>query len=755
MSTVRITSRKFYNNFKNDNTFSSNTTDYTPNLTAVLLDYCRIEMELELSWESVATSINSWNVIFRSSGNYEISTNNGNFIQDGWAVNNVFHFFDDASSSTPTLIGTGTINFISDDGKYIFVSIPSSIAGIKTDSSIRAIANNVNNYNNSVVYTPNLIENNDTYTPNSLLNGTVTAFYSTNARSLTPVMMSYMGSNRSSYGEVSIQYLGEIGDYIQSYKIIHDFYVVPFNGDLNFLSGTNTLKHVFEIDFRDALSNPNTSKKAIFDGNLGSVGSYNETISQGIPNYTFESLFYNRQALAIEQQTTATIKIKGTFSGDTKYTVYFALNPLIVNENPFFDTFLLNYASNFVGLPLSNFSDNVITSLTSFVSADELTILATFNFTPQLQALLSENDAYLITVRIGDVSSTNANSDRVIFLADSSNFISVTENNGLININNIILTDYHGLTGISVPFYNEDGFFIDFDMSLDLNKQAFLSELSCDLVAINAENFFSLSRYVYDLQFTVVDGVQIINIDRTRGYLQSTDSDYNKVIINTADNIAGIQSYNGKLGFKINWLEWVENPSVDTIFYDDTKPFNNFNFKTSNYSNLNDYQIKLLFRATVRGLNPFGVITNQKYQFFSESFRVYDYDKDDSVPPNIVATVETFSSDGSQNLNGNILTDSDTLFRITWVLSTPVSDVIGSTCVHRIELENQQGTNIFELSSFNPLITTTNNILKPLIGENFVKVYLSAGTIVSECLIDYTKIQRGLNYYLSGKITRI
>lgn len=755
MSKIRVTSRKFYNNFRNGGNFIDNISDFTTNLTGLVLDFCRVEIELDVSWESVASSLNSWNIKFRSTGNYEIINPSGNFITDGWAVGNVFDFFNDYST-TPTLVGRGTITFISDDGTYMFVSFPASIAGTTTDSAIVAVASDSANYNNAVVYTPNLIENNSTYTPNSLLNGNVTAFYSESARSLTPVAMDYFGNNRSTFGEATIQYIGEIGDYIQAYKITHNFYITPHTGELPFLDSTNTLKYVFNVDFRAALSNPNTSKKQTFDGNLGSVGNYGETISQGISDYEFLSLTYSRAALAIEQETDVTIKLKGSFNGNTQYTVYFSIIPNDTPDGEFFDIYKLAYNTNTVGSPTLVSPTDTITSLSSSLSGDELTIIAKIKFNNTIQSQISEENSYMIAVRVGDVTLNNSVSDRTIFLADTNNFISVTDNNGLIDITNINITDYHGVTGISVPFYNEDGFYIDYNMILDLNKQAFLTALSCDLVATNGVDFFSLGRYVYDLQATIVSGVQVINIDTNRGYLQSTQSDYNKVSLTTGANVAGFQEYHGRLGFKINWLEWVQNTAVDTIFYDATKPFNNLNFKTSNYSELNGYEIKLLFRATATGLNSFGVVTTQRYEFYSQKFRVYDYDKDDSIPPQIVATVETFSADGSLNLNGNILTDSDTLFKITWTLPNPVSDVIGSTAVHRIETENQLGTNIYELSSFNPLINVSNNILKPLNGENFVKLSVNlSGEIISECLIDYTKIQRGLNYYLSGKITRI
>lgn len=748
---LRVISSKFRNDFRNGTDFSLNTGDYTSNLTGIVLDLCQVEQVLEVSWDSESSSINNWVVTERSAGKYEVRRESGSFVDDGWTVGNKFDWFD-----STTLVTTGTITFISADGVYMFFdSIIAAVGfvGTKDDSSIKANASYTENYLNSIVYTPNLIENSSTYSAESLLNGKVSSWASDNARSLTPVVMNPVGLNRSTYGELTINYEGDVATYFQSFKIVHTFYIVPFyieSQDLFFFDGTNSLKYVFKADFRHVASNPNSAKVITFDTLLGSVGGFNETLVSGQSSYTIDSFNYlTSSSLAIQQDTDIEIKVAGTFDGNTKYTLYFSLLPpeeSYSTDAAFLDTFLLSSESGTVGSS-ATFS-GVIKAMSSSTSLGILTINATIGF----NTAVSGN--YLLALRIGDSSIASGNSNRVVLKVDEDEFVSVTNNNDLIIFNDITFKDYHQFEGSSLKLYNEDGFVVSFNFDLDLNKQAVIKSLSCDVVAYNGSQFFSLNNYLFDLNPTVVGGIQKISIDSNRGYFMESSSEYNAVELNDTTQAAGLQRYAGKLGCKINWLEWVKNNSVDSVFFDASKLNNNLNYKASNYSNENGYTIRVLFRATVEGLDTFGAITSQNYLFFSDEINVLDYLEDTTEVPRIVPYIETFSADGSVSLGGNLLADEDTLFRIKWVLTPPVASVLGSTCVMRIEESLQQGANIHELTNNLPEIDTVGNLLKPKTGFSAVDIYVD-GDVYTECLVDSSKLKRGVKYNLSGKLTKI
>jgi hypothetical protein len=157
--------------------------------------------------------------------------------------------------------------------------------------------------------------------------------------------------------------------------------------------------------------------------------------------------------------------------------------------------------------------------------------------------------------------------------------------------------------------WNEDGLLLDFAFSLDLAKQAFISQLALKLVAFKSadESYFELDRYTIDCSnFPIADGSQQLQVDTTRGYNLATGDQFNFVKLETGAKVGSVQSYTGSFGQKITWQDWLANLDVDTVFYDDTQPNNNRNQKASNYSGLEGYQIKIIAEATLTGIDDLG-----------------------------------------------------------------------------------------------------------------------------------------------------
>lgn len=744
--TLRVVDKKYYNSFINDSNFLLNLGTFDTNLAGTVMESSKVEFTLEVGWSSSTTD--TWTITSRGGTSYEINRATGSFITDGWATGNKFDYFD-TFTTAPTLVDTGLIDFISDDGSYMFVTIATSIVGVKTDNGIRANAGDVENQLNSLTYFPNLIENDDTFSTASLQNGTEGSWYSDGIQSVIPVEMIARGTNRSFVtGNVFINNEGAVGDYFQSFKITHTYIIVPyyFEGDdftvaPDFLAGSASLKYVFKADFRKALSDIGSSKVLTFENNRGTVGYFNETITGGTPSYT-ATIDYDR--LSVQNEVTATITVKGTFNAQTKYSLLFSYLPTTAeyNSNATFDTtfdYTFQSAFAFVSSSFASYIKNLSSSLNG---AGDLVITVVFDkFTSY-----SSSDKYLLALMIGNTANHR---DRAILTLDKNNFKSETANNGLITITSNHL-DYHGSLGDKT--YIEDGLSIQFDMNLDLNKQAVLKSLSAKLVATNGTTTFELDSYNFILPNLVIGGVQQLDSLAFRGYLISPTSEYNVITLLTGENTGGIQSYSGKLAQKISWQDWISNPAVAEVFFDNTKLNNNLNYKASNYSLKEGYDVKMLFVAVVEGEDIYGAITSQTYELFQDAITVYDYLEDGKPIPKIIPTVQTFINGVDSSLR--ISSEEDTLFRITWDLEDDVTFFEGSTGVHRIELFHQNGTSMYELSSYDTSIRNINSPLKGIDGD-FVKFYIDNGNLVTECLIDYNKIQPTTRYSLSGRITKI
>jgi hypothetical protein len=292
--------------------------------------------------------------------------------------------------------------------------------------------------------------------------------------------------------------------------------------------------------------------------------------------------------------------------------------------------------------------------------------------------------------------------------------------------------------------------------TLNLNKSAILKTLDLVEVLYNSttEQFFKLDQYSIngvsgaptypDSGFTV----QSLESTADRGYLLESGSQFNDVVLTTTTLAAGLQSYELTIGQKLTWQEWIAKPNIDNVFFDVTEPNNNLNLKSSNYSNLNGYNIYLGLLATVQGTNVLGNTGDTDYLALTNDFLVYDYDFDPTGT--WTATIETFTEDGVTNLVGGILPDANTLVKITWDAGVPVTSLVNTWAIHRIEETNQAGFAIEECSNINPV--PVNQILKPIVGETQLKLTAVGNTIESECLIDYTKLVAGVSYNLSGRL---
>ena len=105
---------------------------------------------------------------------------------------------------------------------------------------------------------------------------------------------------------------------------------------------------------------------------------------------------------------------------------------------------------------------------------------------------------------------------------------------------------------------------------MNLNLDAVQNSLNFVLLAYNntTERYFELDSYAFSPAVAVVSGgVQQITENTTRGYILESSDQFNEVIINVGTQSAGLQKYEGRFAQKISWQDWLQNLSVDTIFF--------------------------------------------------------------------------------------------------------------------------------------------------------------------------------------------
>ena len=774
---VLVIDQKYYNEYYNGINFTDRPSEFTNNFTGSVMGNQMVRLTIDINWRADASVSNKFTLegtlITRATGTWE---------DDGFSIGDnieIFGFLPNGTAFGPFLpltadSITGNVMIISST-----IAIPDGQYELFT---VRGLTNL-----SALVHKFSLVENSDTFGSQNLITGSDSAYYGSGlveAGAGGGPWINFVGLGQNKDWEAGTFRARKINSPIarhERFEIEHAILIPFFSEGDNlallppYLDGLKSLKYVFESGFRSVISNPNTQKSIAIDSQLGSVAGFNENFN-GFDNlYNINSITYQDNAtltsadgLLIGGTTKVTCIVKknvGAFTGGERFGTYVSYLP---NQSEYQNTTTTNFKENFIydrvvtneGLGTS--SSTIITNVNGLISAGKLLITFNVTYSNAQQIRLSNNLAqrairFAIGIQIGDATLSAGNSDRVMLLADGF-YDENADIEGLINVtkfdlfpHNVQIAPDKGFSDMTA--WNEDGLVIDYKFNLDLNKNAIINTLDFKLLAQNPTtgNVFELDSYNYPIAGTVISGgVQQLNTTTTRGYDLKLNDQFNDVTIGLGTNVAGIQSYDGRFAQKISWQDWIENLDVDTVFYNNAKPFNNFNDKSSNYSALNGYEIKLAISANVYGTNPFGTSGLTDYLFLSPTIKVFDYEKDGITPPVWSEVIETFNPLTNANLGGAILTGQDTLFRTTWTNKNGavllLTNIYG---INRIEVNNQLGFDITEMSSIN--LPAASQLLKPSIGT-LLNMYLLGGNVVMECLIDGSLASGGVNYNLSSRI---
>jgi len=784
--TVSVTNIKFLNEFKNDVGFASNPSDTTPNMAGHIMERQKAVYEVDVTWTAAVTSGDTWTV--PGGGLNVIVRSTGSWYADGFTVGDICDWIQGAAFAANI-----TITAISNNGRSLYYTLNT---GSITDSSnatllgITPLTALINGFG--------LIENNDSFSIESEVTGNDQAFYGAGigadlgggVRDTNFVNMTPQGSVLDwRTGSMRARFVGNPINGTQRFEIEHEFVIPPWyiDGELSniqnnimtpLFSGQNSLKYVFNPELRSSLSNPLSSKSVKIDNQLGSVAWYGENFNGFQNNYQVNSINYEEQAttnsasgLLIGSKTKVTIEVQknnGNFSVGERAGVYVSYLPSQAEYTnttltDLIDNFIYDNAVNSNGLASVNGQDFIENFEIINISGNTMDLVFEVDYSTlqkvRLSNLNSQGDIYyVIGVQLGDNSLSSANSDRVMLIGDVNQYDESADIPDLLEFTKFDIYSHDRIIGIDsgntdLTAWIEDGIALDYTMSLNLNKSAVLNSLDFILLAYNpsTENYFELDKYSYNIFPSVVSsGIQQLSLNSTRGYILDVGSQFNKAELSTGANALGFQEYDGVIGQKFSWQDWIQNLNVDTVFYDSSKPNNNLNNKSSNYSLLNGYEIRIAFFGNLSGVSDLGVSGFTDYLYLSQPLTTYNYEEDGNITPIWSCNMETFDASGTNNLGGAILTGQDTLYRWTWTNSGgPVTSLTGIWGINRIEETGDVGYQITEISSL--YNQPSGQILKPISGSTLF-MYLNSGNVVMECLIDGSIAQSGLEYNLSSRI---
>lgn len=231
--------------------------------------------------------------------------------------------------------------------------------------------------------------------------------------------------------------------------------------------------------------------------------------------------------------------------------------------------------------------------------------------------------------------------------------------------------------------WNEDGVIADFRFSLDTTKNVVINSLRLDLVISDGLNTIALDGVNVVLNPNIGDPPQIATND-IRNYILPPNSEFNLVKVDNDGSASPKEFYRGIIGQKITWQEWIRNNNIPALFLNLSQLNNGLNQKADNYSGENGYNVYLKATAEVTGDDSIQGTVTRTYERLSSLINVYDYfESDDGVVT--AGLIETFDASETTNLNGEILPNADTLFKVTWSGPNPLNLADLGYIIHRIE----------------------------------------------------------------------
>ena len=786
---IDITDFKCYNQLRNGDDFTINRTDNTPNLVGNIGEKINVEYNLIIQQFAATETPEEWYVENDTANSFrQIERFTGSFIEDGIQVGDEFNFYtnweDRRNATVPGDLNDGfqgRVTFISNDGSILKFDVIGSIAfasGFYPQSGdpnvgISFNQNNPANLNSAIFLKYGLIGNEETFNFLSKTTGSEQVFY---RGGITP-------SPADPPLVVTAESLGKIKDWVSGrfrvglspttadfeaslYAVDHTFILDPFyilayrefienNTVPELLAGESSIKYAFQSEFRKTLTNTGSSKSDIFQNLPGFVGWFGENFNGLNNGYQIVSVAYEDvlnsdpyDGINISRATKVTITVDNINGAITDYSCAAYIIRVPQSEDEYIGT-ETDIEANYIykNAVVSSPATSATDIDTSLVGGD-LVIEFEVSYSTAEKLRLETDDEYLLWVQVEDPTISAGDSDRVALIADFKNYVDVDFLAGFINAPEYNFISHQNSLGSGKPnteVCNEDGIVLEATIGTDTTKDVVINGISAKLVAYNSSinNFFELDNYDFSLgDFIESNGVQQLEIETTRGYPLPAGDTFNLVRVQTLSQVGDFQQYKIVLGQKIKWQEWINNLQVDPVFFDTNQPNNNLNEKSSNYSGLNGYVIKLALVINVTGLDSLGRTVTGDVINYGGDLEVNDYEVG---KPSVTGTLETFDPDSGQSLNGGVLFNGkDTLFKCTFLNA----DLI-TYAIHRIEPSQNAGDGILELSSFLPSVD--NNLLKPLEGETGVKLTFNGTTLVSECLIDGSLIQEGVNYKLSAR----
>ena len=786
------------------------TNEFRPEVTSWLLGNVGDRITLELDVEVSISFISGFSNPIESNGSNQFTRSTGSFLDDGFFVganvgfagsNNGTPFAGTAviTMMTPTIVRLGSIvGTFPSSGDYPFND------GTVENSSIQfQSTDNVSGLN----FNYNLIANADISSAslNSLIDGTTPRFEAvgldpTDTTTIIPMTPVGFNSGHSVFSS-SIVGLGKVGNK-QNFKITVNFQIIPLFDNLSdfqtnvapsFLFDSDSLTDVFKLEFLPELNNPNI---LIFTDSTstalaGNVGWFNENFNGNATNYSTVGVSYtntngvNISGILKDEPTNFQITLNQTgASATSKYKIGFLTVPFdktLIQENTKknYENLMLNDLNQVVDQSTAQFTftgyenssgakmgirfDSVSNSgSTVFINGQ---FQPNNDFTSYFNTINQSNWNYLVFVSLANETLATNISDRSTLLCDFNQLVEVAPSFVLGDATIKLLNHAQGIANVGVSNYLgtvEDEVLTKTLFYLDTAKGESIQTINFKVEGFNTINgsTFDCENYEIDTSGFELDsnGVQLFNVDTTRGFQMKpgVDKNFVKIVRDQTSDTGTKKAFYFYYAIRPRWEYWIENTNVPNDLIDGTKQFDGKNQNWARLDSVFNYWKLRFSLETKMTSNAVTVNTKNSQNLYIRTFEestIWDglinhYDE--------TKAVNLYTGLNADGVRTNAILDSEnTLIEADFDLQDvsgnvgTISDYYG---VIRIEIFQEGGIKGIEMIS--TVLDNIDGILKPVSGSTKCKIEKISNTKIRlSALIDYNFLNlSGAQYKTSARI---
>lgn len=621
MTEYFITSTKFYNELRNGPLFNLNPTEFTNSISGCVGELVQVVSEFEIRTEILAEDFGT--IHFEQSGSEGIFTFNGSWFDEGLSIGSTI----DISWAEGVNIATETVTSLNGTLGNILVTTLSVDLQKLPDGDRPDLVFRVSSVPDRLSYKYALNELSATRNNyKSPFDSNEQAYFEVIGGSLTE--LSPIGNFGSwNLGTVEARTVATVDTYTHQYELVHTFripyYLADQAGNITNdpplpptrLIGTGSLKYGFGI----FLAETNNDFNKIFEepGQAGTVKYFDESVGRLPVDFTVQDVAYSNaegtNTLEVTETTTVTCQVKkgkGNFSAGQRILLNhskLATESDYQNKKESFDEIWLR-ESLIQSEGAVAVSNTIITNYTITLNADPSLLDVSFDiaYSSDQQKLLSKDTNYLLSFIMADETKGVYDTDKANMLLPVEPYSQNGDVVGLVQNNDMRFFDsggeIHAPAGQQTDFKGWDGDFVGVSFAFETKAElgALVQEATFRLIADNGTDSFVLNQIPISIGKVVVTDeaittyrYQLTNVDHQNSYNITPNESFNRIVLDSVEPApaTSFQSWSGALAFKVTWRDWIKNTAVPQLFYDATKPQDNRNIKTSNYSEQSSYEI--------------------------------------------------------------------------------------------------------------------------------------------------------------------